>query len=128
MEIREQIKRKCKHFTGLLNKECSVGVKYDDVKDKSIKPFGLPCIENNGYCENYTAKTVEEIDAEELEIERLSSMSIESLIKIKSKIKKNGELRGSIECPLCEGNLNYIASSSNGHVWSICKCGFGWKE
>lgn len=130
--LKEQIENKCKYFTGMLNKECAVGVKYADVKDKSTKPYGLPCLKDGGLtggtCAKACWKTPEEVEAEVKEIEEAGNMQIKAYAAVKSHIKKTGEKQGKIKCTSCGGDLNYTAASSNGHIWAKCKCGLGWME
>ncbi len=38
----------CRHFTGLLDKECKVGVVYESVKDANAHPYRWPCFKDHG--------------------------------------------------------------------------------
>lgn len=130
--IKEQIENKCKHFTGMLNKECAVGVRYEDVKNKNSRPFKLPCLKDGdfggGTCVKACWKTTEEVEAEVKEIEEIGNRQIKAYSAVKTHIEKTDEKRGKIKCTSCGGDLNYIQAECNGHIWAKCKCGLAWME
>jgi hypothetical protein len=35
----------CVHFNGIQHGTCKVGVTYTDVSDKSVRPYGFPCLQ-----------------------------------------------------------------------------------
>lgn len=130
--LKDQLSNYCKHFTGIQNKQCSAGVKYEDVKDKSTKPYGLPCLKDGGLtggtCAKACWKTSEEVEAEVKEfIEKEKKQRI-AYAAVKKHIEKTGENKGKIKCTSCGGILNYTRASINGHIWAKCKCGLGWME
>lgn len=47
--------------------------------------------------------------------------NIKFLLEALKVIATLKEPRGTIECPKCNGQLNYTRASSNGHVWGKCK-------
>lgn len=66
----------CRHFNGIMNKTCRVGVAYADVRVAGVRPgaeggYRLPCIESEGVpevCEQVSYFTVEEKARREEEI------------------------------------------------------------
>lgn len=69
--LKKQLECQCKHFSGLINKCCTIGVKYDDV----IKANSLPCLQTGGECVSFELYTNEEVGKKIEEIEK----DIESL-------------------------------------------------
>lgn len=68
----QQLQDRCEHFNGLMNKVCKAGVAYDDVKDTSTRPYGIPCLREHitelTNCEQQKFLTDEEAQAQEAEI------------------------------------------------------------
>jgi hypothetical protein len=68
--LKERIESQCKHFTGSANKECAVGIKYEDVKEKDSRPYKFPCLKDNdfagGKCAKVCWKTPGETDIKEM--------------------------------------------------------------
>lgn len=130
--LHSQIANKCKHFTGLGNKECSIGIKYKDVEVPGARPIKIPCVINSslsgGNCSKSCFKTKEEVEKELQKIKNDGVMVLTAYATIKTIIKETDNPIGKIECPSCKGDLNYNASSTNGHIWAKCKCGLGWVE
>lgn len=115
---------KCRHFTGIQNDQCAVGVAYDEVRDETVRPHRWPCLRND--CATSCAKkdpfTAEEVAQEEREV----GESLERILKARAAIVEatggRGGLSGTVDCPNCEGTLRYTVAS-NGHVWAICSTG-----
>lgn len=130
--LKEQIESKCKHFTGLANKECAVGIKYEDVKVKNSRPYKFPCLKDNdfagGTCAKACWKTPEEVKEELKEIEEAGTKQIKAYVAVKNHIKETGEKQGKIKCTSCGGDLHYTQAELNGHIWGKCKCGLAWME
>ena len=64
----------CKHYNGLMNDTCRVGVVYKDVKCPSEEPLSYPCFKDRGctdLCSQAAFRTPEEV-AEEMEKARQS--------------------------------------------------------
>lgn len=40
----KQLQDRCEHFNGLINDKCRAGVRYEDVRDESTRPFAFPCL------------------------------------------------------------------------------------
>lgn len=130
--IQEQIASKCIHFTGLGNETCDIGIRYDDVKIPNVRPFKIPCLKDSllsgGSCEKVCFPSDEEVEKEVAKIEEESDRVTSIIIKAKEHYKNTDETEGCVECPSCKGKLFYNISTSNGHTWGNCKCGFGWME
>lgn len=127
----EQVAGRCKHFTGTMNKTCSVGVCYDDVK----RPVpgdtaGLPCVLRLGGdligCPAREFPTTEEVAAT---IAR-QDQSLRDMVTARAAIveaigpykpRKSPDARGTLACPICTtGTLGYRRAAYNGHVHARC--------
>lgn len=126
----------CKHFSGLLNEKCLRGRDYKGFSNDGTE-FGLmkkmPCKKSNevNTCDEREFPTKEEAQ----EHKRRQSQWVQNfnkaieLIQKKHKVdiewenpsNKNKTVQGTIECPVCKGDLNYSVSSYNGHIWGKCK-------
>ncbi len=130
--IEKQITNKCIHFTGLTNKECSVGVKYKDVEVRDSRPIKIPCLKDSllsgGTCIKAEYPTEEEVEKQVAEIMKDNEMQMNAYLVVKQYIEKTGVKLGKVICPSCGGNLHYTQAESNGHIWGNCKCGIGWME
>lgn len=130
----EQIARKCKHFNGVSNEKCKLGIAYKDVEVPNSRPRKIPCMKDTeffsgGHCDHADFPTHEEVEAQVKQMNEDSDRTLNSYMEIKKQIKDTGSPVGKIKCPACaEGELKYTAASSNGHIWAKCKCGFGWME
>jgi hypothetical protein len=116
--LKEQIKGKCKHFNGIMNECCNVGVNYADVRVG--KPYQFPCIKEGGECSKIEFLTDEEVQQE---IDEINSMGIKTVIayaKIKEHFNSTKVSAGKIDCE-CGGELNYNVAQVNGHIWANCK-------
>jgi len=95
--IAEQIGGRCKHFTGVQNDECAVGLRYAEVRrtQGSKGPYRLPCLVLDPKplppCARRCFPTAEEVKLEEAEWEA----AIEEHM---AKLAKG-------ECPTCGKNL-----------------------
>ncbi|MFA5937502.1 MAG: hypothetical protein WC822_06530 [Candidatus Paceibacterota bacterium] len=71
--LEEQIAQKCRHFNGLMNEACDVGVRYEDVRDTTVAPHRFPCLKGEtlygGFCVKASFPTPEEVAAEVKEID-----------------------------------------------------------
>lgn len=46
---------------------------------------------------------------------------LEAIAKIKETEGKKRGVKGSINCPKCNGELQYSIAKLNGHIWGKCK-------
>lgn len=123
----------CNHYNGTANNEtCLAGVRYEDVRDKSTKPFSLPCIvewNHSGVkCDKCQMPTPEEIAERKAYLEA----RIEGIGKARAAIVEAcggpwkegmGPSGGRITCPVCENpeSLSFTRSGYNGHIHAACK-------
>ena len=66
--ISKQMKRECRHFTGMGDKACEVGIAYDSVSDTTLAfPDHLPCLspDQRHRCSHFAAYTDAECQAHE---------------------------------------------------------------
>lgn len=127
MTITEQIQNWCRHFTGISNKTCKIGLNYDDVKDSTTSPFKWPCfasgLMSGGTCGSCSFPTKEEAQAKAHEMESKSNVAILAYIEIQ---KQKGD-SGTIECPKCKGELHW-AKANNKHIRAKCGCGLNFMQ
>lgn len=114
---------KCRHFTGVLNKTCEIGIDYESIKDKSGGPFKWICCDADSCvpCASFEPYTDEEIaERERWLADRLKNM-VAAMKEIKRINGKRRGIRGAIDCPKCGGKLHYSISSYNGHTHGKCE-------
>ena len=57
---------RCRHFNGMINDTCNVGVEYISVRDTSTAPYGYPCFsEGSLLCEHKQLYSEEELLAQD---------------------------------------------------------------
>lgn len=132
--------RRCVHFNGVQNRQCSAGVEYVTVERERL-PYrrGLPCFaehENAGNCDRYREQTDDEIAADESVIEQFYEWAKSARASIDAQISR-GEFRpgqvspGVTRCPACGGSLRFVVAVSNGHAAGACDaggCDFSFRE
>lgn len=106
----------CRHFTGIQNKVCKAGVKYDDVRDSSTSPYRWPCTLGGGACDKLEEYSPEEIEEQERQYQEYFGR----MLKARAAIKATGERQGIIDCPCCDKGQLGFAIASNGHVHAAC--------
>lgn len=131
-QMTEQIAGKCIHFNGMINDKCGKGIAYNDVKDKSARPYKIPCLKkevhNGGSCEHCQFPSEEEAFRQANLIEEKQTKTIGTLIAVKQHYAKTKKSSGVIECLGCGGELHYLVAS-NGHTRASCEdCEMGWVE
>lgn len=132
-DLEQQIAGKCIHFNGTVNEKCKKDIPYDSVKDKTIRPFTIPCLAHHGTkgagCSHCEFPTLEEVRKQAKEIEDLTRDTLEGFKAIKDYYKKTKERTGHVDCSKCEGKLHYAVSTVNDHIHAKCDtCGIGWIE
>lgn len=129
--IEQQLANKCKHFTGMHEETCKAGIKYVSVKVKTNISTTLPCFKNGrfsgGTCNHVCFPTLEEVNKMAKEILSDGEKVIIAIAAVKGHIKKTGLPQGEIDCPSCNGVLEY-KMSINGHTMGRCNCGISWME
>lgn len=123
---------KCVHFNGTMNDTCEAGVRYEDVRDTSTKPYSLPCIQKyntaGAKCDKCQMPTAEQIAESDAEMKKI----MEDMTKARAAIVahcggpwKKGlpGKSGTIACPVCNKPdvLRFSRASYNGHVHAACK-------
>lgn len=131
--LKEQIENKCIHFTGMINKECKKGVKYEDVKVKTERPFKIPCLLDSdlgtGSCAFCEFPSPEQVKKEVDEIKERGRKMMGAYSAVKGHYEKHKKRKNKMECPDCKGDLHYTVAKINGHIWAKCSgCGLGWME
>jgi hypothetical protein len=122
---------RCKHFTGIQNQVCQLGIKYASVRFENMFPqtggraVQYPCIDPGcDRCDKREYQTPEESEAEEKMFAERTAMMIAALNAISQhagKFTKGEGSRGVIECPTCKGKLHYSRAGYNGHVHAKCE-------
>lgn len=127
LSLEQQIARKCIHFNGIMNKECRIGIKYEDVHGKG--PMKFPCLQNGGFCEKAEFPSPEAVKARMDEITGNETKAVAAYIKIKAHYEKTKEQSGKIPCTCGTGELSYRVAKTNGHIWAKCSsCGVSFME
>lgn len=137
MSTRFPKEKKCRHFNGVQNDACKVGVNYDVFRDDVPRPNGicLPCLGEDGAkdCPKYEIWTAEELKAQE-EITRRTiecftiarpAIITESLklgFRMQSGRDGGKGVHGKIDpCPVCKtGVIHFSRAGYNGHVHASC--------
>jgi len=133
LSVKDQIGRRCIHFTGLMDKSCKKGIEYDTVKDKTERPFRIPCLRretlNGGNCGHCEFPSKEQVEKKAKEIEEMITKTIGTNIYIKEHARKTGQNYGTLDCLECDGKLSYSIAESNGHLHANCNgCDIGFME
>lgn len=125
----------CRHFTGVADKCCAVGVNYDDITTVNGEQFALalPCYtprsgrsadpRPKASCDKYQEPTAEEIAAHQAELDA-SMERFKKTLPIIAKVKQEHQgqnWKGIEACPVCGGKLHMTHAASNGHVWGKCE-------
>ena len=119
--LEDQIASKCKHFNGIMNDCCNIGIKYSDVRVG--KPYQFPCIKTGGSCSKAEYLTQEEVKNKLAEFAKREEVAVGAYVKVKEHYKNTKQNPGQLPCE-CGGQLNYTVAESNGHIWLKCKdCG-----
>jgi diaminopimelate decarboxylase len=112
----------CRHFTGIMNESCNVGVVYSTIKDTSERPFRYPCLDSecSSLCalvSYFTEEEEKQREAETIEIMGKICLARDSILEVTQGACST---KGDITCPCCqEGRLIYTVAS-NGHIWASC--------
>ncbi len=124
--LEELITSRCKHFNGIINPCCKIGIKYSEVRVG--KPYQFPCIKTGGKCTNSEFPNLEEVRKELAEISESQEKVLIAYLKIKEHYKATKINQGKLPCE-CGGQLNFTVAESNGHIWAKCTgCGVYFNE
>lgn len=123
----ESLARRCRHFSGLMQKTCRAGVAYADIRDESAGPgngYRFPCFSDDGACTSCPSASF--LTPEEVaEREAKSRRSTQRICTVRAAIVAHTEgkrgVGGSIPCPCCEGGtVRFSVSGYNGHIHAQC--------
>jgi hypothetical protein len=112
----------CKHFTGIQNKVCKVGISYDGFARPSF-----PCIkafnEKGLVCSKYEEPTAEELKEWNDFIQGRMNMLIaaQTVVEPFRARNKGKSAKEVVECPCCKGKLHMTIAAYNGHVHGKCE-------
>lgn len=137
--LEEQIARKCVHFTGISEKVCKCGIKYESVRDSSVSPYKWPCFKDDGaqtVCDKALFPTAAEVAECVAEIKKNTTQTLEAMAAVHEAARRLGLKKGrggtgTIKCPVCTtGTLGFSVASYNGHIWGKCSTDncVGWMQ
>lgn len=119
----EQRMNRCRHFTGIQNDTCKLGVAYADVKrQRPNGGFNFPCLADQQLdtCDKRVFETREEADAAEREFAaELEKVQQSRKAIIAWAVGRRG-IQGEIPCPVDGGTLHFTIASVNGHIHAAC--------
>lgn len=111
---------RCKHFNGIRNDACDIGIVYDSVRLPPNGTIGqrIPCVRPDGkeYCGMCVFPTNEEQAAEDAQ----RTKSIEATMKVMAAVREQNSPSGKLPCPLCECVVTFWIAS-NGHIRALCE-------
>lgn len=123
---------RCKHFNGVQNKKCEVGIDYETFRVEG-GGLGLPCLKHLGEhlpkqdCPQAVYPTVAEAEQELADREqswRNICTAREAIVVHLGEPWKNGMAGsgGIIDCPVCkaEKSLHFSRAGYNGHIHAKC--------
>ncbi len=118
----------CKHFRGTINKRCGRGVVIRELVGGPDRGWvtRLPCHQANTTaigCEQYAEPTDDEVAEYDAEVAK-DAARMKVLAPAISRIKEENQgknTKGTMECPICGGDLHWTHAAYNGHVWGRCE-------
>lgn len=108
----------CKHFTGIQNDKCAIGIEYDSVRDESMRPFRWPCLDEP--CATTCARKEPITAKEETEDRERLAVMLKKIGIAYEAIVASGIRSGSIPCPACGSGSLHFSTASNGHIHAGC--------
>ena len=118
----------CKHYNRACTVErgdCEAGINTRELVGG--EDFGwltrTPCLVDNKSqikCPKFEEPTDDEVAAFEAESDRRLN-NVFAALKLVDEIKPKPGTTGAVECPVCQGKVNWSCSSHNGHVWGKCE-------
>ena len=121
---RENRLKTCKHFTGLMPKNCDVGIDYDTVKVSAPPaPPRWPCMYDGVDipCALRVHWTNEDLDKQDAEYKVMFSNMVAARAAIVEFTQGKRGISGKIDCPNCEGGkLSFSVAHGNGHIHAQC--------
>lgn len=113
----------CVHFNGMQNDKCKAGIAYN-----TFWPGKLPCLgigPDTQVCNSCRFPTPDEVQTEITELTTRYSkiQSAFDAVSVSAQsmgYRKGSGGQGSIECPICKGELRYSVAGCNGHIHAKC--------
>lgn len=137
--LREQIARRCVHFTGLMQTKCEAGCVYElfDLGAKVPYRRNLPCFKldadeerelrdagiEQAKCDRAQFPTEKELDEHDrVADERAAKIKTVATALVPIRKEHAGKnWSGTIECPACKGVLHVYHVGFNGHMHVACE-------
>ena len=118
----------CRHRCSMMEKQCKAGVNFKELGDGKLGlGRSMPCYYVAGtipiHCDKYERRTVEEVRAEDAEMEAhmAKHILVAPLVRRIKKEHKGKSWHGVEECPVCKGRLHLSHAAYNGHVHGHCE-------
>lgn len=116
--LEEQITGRCRHFTGIMSKECKAGIEYSSFGKIMMN---IPCLSGSVMkCPSASFPTPEEAKAEVAKIQDHSSKALFLMTAAKDQYIKSKKPVDAFNCPNCNQLARYQRMPSNGHFWVAC--------
>lgn len=125
--LEEQVKNRCKHFTGIMDNACRANVIYKDVQDKNVQSVlrSYPCLfKEITTCPKREYKTDQEVAADLKSMAEISTFAFGVIDLVRGKPPGTS---GTCQCPVCKGSVLYSIAPNNGHIRARCngcQCSF----
>lgn len=115
----------CKHWRGSINDTCEVGIDWQKITGG--EQLGImrrcPCLnpKHRSKCEQHELPTLEELEAEEKELQEMMDQ-FEKELPFWSRIKQENKrgTQGICKCPRCDQDCHWSIAGLNGHLWVKC--------
>lgn len=117
----------CRHRCSMMEKCCKAGVVLAELTSKLSPGHSMPCYYIAGttpiHCDKYERRTVEEVQAEDAEIEaHMAKFILVGPLVRRIKQEHKGESWSGVEaCPVCKGKLHLSHAGYNSHVHGQCE-------
>jgi hypothetical protein len=126
--VKCEAETECRHRCSMMEKCCKAGVNFKELGDGKLGlGRSMPCYYVAGtipiHCDKYERKTVEEIQAEDAEMNASMARFMLSgpLIRKVKEEHKGTNWSGVEVCPVCSGKLHMSHAKYNGHVHGHCE-------
>jgi hypothetical protein len=110
---------------------CAAGVVYRDLagttepgwvrKLPCTRPIGNAKLDEQVTCDKREMPTAEQIAAYDAWLDRHMNLVGKAMQRCQDHAGGKRGIRGTVECPACQGRLNYSVAAYNGHLWGTCE-------